>query len=141
MTDSPNTTPAEPPQTLDTLVRTLAALKGRKSELTTKYDGMSRTLQEGIDAIETKIRAALSANGLRQARTDHGLVSLNTKRRYFAQDWEAYYAHIMATGNFGLLQKRVGETAIIAVIDETGAPPPGVSFTDAVEVKLTLPRS
>ena len=47
----------------------------------------------------------------------------------------------MATGNFGLLQKRVGETAIVAVIDETGAPPPGVSFTDVVEVKLTLPRS
>ena len=102
---------------------------------------MSRTLQEGIDAIETKIRAALSSNGLKQARTNHGLVSLNTKRRYFAQDWEAYYAHIMATGNFGLLQKRVGETAIVAVIDETGAPPPGVSFTDVVEVKLTIPRS
>ena len=35
MSDLPNDTTPDQPQTLDTLVRTLATLKGRKSELTT----------------------------------------------------------------------------------------------------------
>lgn len=138
MTDTPAVTP---PPTLDSLVRTLSLLKGRKSELTAKYDEIARTIQQGIDLTETNIRAALAANGLKQARTEHGLVTLNTKRRHYANDWEAYYAYIIATGNFGLLQKRIGESALNAVLDETGVLPPGVTFTDVVEVKLTTPRS
>ena len=45
-----------------------------------------------------------------------------------ADDWDKIYDHIRKTGNFALLQKRLGETAIKEIWDENKNVPGIVSF-------------
>lgn len=125
---------------IDKRVAALAQLRAMKAELTSSYDDKIRTVDQAIAETENQIRSELNRAGLTQARTSAGLVSLKQERKYHVADWPTLYEHIKETGNFSLLQKRLGEGATKEYIDEHTNVPPGVTFTDLISVHFTKPR-
>ena len=127
----------QPPLSLEQLTVALRSVKEQRKTIVKAYDEKVRRCDEAIARIETVLRAALNSAGLKQCRTSAGLTTLVSKRRYYAKDWEQVYTHILETNDFSMLQKRLGEGAVKAFVDAKDEPPPGVAFTDIVEVKFT----
>ena len=78
------------------------------------------------DAIDAAIIVTLDAAGTTRAATDIGSVSINTSEEPNADDWEAFYAHIIATGDFALLHRRISATAFRELL-KLGINVPGIS--------------
>lgn len=63
------------------------------------------------DAVEDAIINNFTAADLRQVKTRSGTITLMEKDVPRATDWEAIEKHILATKEFDLLQRRLGEKA------------------------------
>ena len=127
---------------IEALTAAYAQLRRKKQEMTREFDEKIRAVNTAVADVEEKLRGEMNRLDVEQVRNDHGLFSRKTKRRYFAEDWARYYEHIHATGNFDLLQKRIGEGALKEEIQEAdGKLPPGISFKDFVEINFTKPKA
>jgi hypothetical protein len=78
------------------------------------------------DAIDAAIIVTLDAAGTTRAATNVGSVSVISSEEPNADDWEALYAHIVATGDFALLHRRISATAFRELL-KAGETIPGVS--------------
>ena len=125
---------------VEKLIPTLARLRAIKAALTAEYDEKVRSVNKAIEEIEVGIRADMNTRGLKSVRTGAGLITLTSERKYHVADWSELYDHILKTGNFGLLQKRLGEGATKEFVEENSNVPPGVSFADLIKVNFTKPK-
>jgi hypothetical protein len=65
---------------------------------------------------------------------------LATKTRYYAQDWDAFGAFVISTGDVSLLEKRVAQTNMATYLkDHPGTAPPGLSSVS--EISVTVRRN
>jgi hypothetical protein len=101
-------------------------------------------LVQSIDAIDKEIarlsilaHAAMVAAGLASFRTSDAVVELKPRIVYKPTDWDALQAHVAATGEWDLIQRRVSSTAL----RERGeAMPPGVIRNTFNEFTFTLKK-
>lgn len=93
---------------------------------------------------ESKLKEAMNAlDGLLKANNMMGVASTLGNADYVpqtvykAEDWPAFYKHIQATGEFDLLHKREGQTAL-RDRDSNNELPPGVRRTTFHKLVLTV---
>src|SRR5690606_11696539 len=91
-----------------------AAIKERETEI---YNVILSTLNESADT-------GAAGRFFRVQRVEKDVFNV--------ENWDSLHAHIAATGDFTLLQRRLGEKAAQEITEATGAPPPGVK-------KVTIP--
>lgn len=123
-------------------IRALAELKLRKAEASKAHDEVERTYNKAIAKMEDEIRANLNQQGVKQLRTEAGLVTLINDRKYSVKDWEETYKYITENGRPDLLQKRLSAGVLKEILEDSeGQLPPGVGFFDVVKVQFTKPKS
>ena len=64
-----------------------------------------------VDALKSKLMQEMDEVGTTVVSADLGSVSIVETSVPTVRDWEAFYAHIMETGSWDLLQRRVSSTA------------------------------
>jgi hypothetical protein len=83
-----------------------------------------------------KIFEMLAALGLTKASGAVATAGIKVSNIPLVEDWELLQAHIKATGEFDLLQKRISVTAWRARFEEN-VEVPGVSKVEDVDISLT----
>ena len=92
-----------------------------------------KKLKQVQNALETEIAADMERQGLTQTGNDACTISLKTEIVPTVEDWDALHQHIIATGQFELLQKRMSATAYRELIAMEPSVP-GVRSTELTKV-------
>jgi hypothetical protein len=123
---SPNAVQA----TLPSLAAQLHALYAARDPLSAALNA----LDVEISRVETLAHQAMATLGVKAYATGDGELTIKAKPSYKPVDWQALYDHILATGEFDLIQRRLSTTAL----KERGAElPPGVIQNWFDELKFT----
>ena len=92
-----------------------------------------------IHGIDIEMKDRLNKAGVNSMTTDHGRVSLAKKVTISCTSWEDLYAYITESGNFSILQKRIGKNAVLDLETEVGELPTFAKRTEAYEVQYRAP--
>lgn len=95
------------PKKINKLVETGIRLRALRKDLEAK----AASIKKEQDAVEEFLIQNFTSADLRVVKTRAGTASLSEKDVPRATDWEAIEKHILATKEFDLLQRRLGEKA------------------------------
>lgn len=96
-----------PEKTLNDLIAEKKAIKDEMTALNAQLKDL-RAQESDVDIALLK---KLDAEGLSRTATEVASVSINEETVPDVVDWDVLYAHIIATNDFSLLQRRVSSTA------------------------------
>jgi len=129
---------AEP---LDRLAKVYIKIRDKLSELTRAFEAEEARLKEQQSLIAAAMKDQLQALGVKSAGTIFGTVSLKTKTRYYASDWDAMYRFIQEHDAAFLLEKRIAQTNMSDFLEQNPTdPPPGLSTVSELTVSVMKPR-
>lgn len=127
--------------TIDKLAKIYIKIRDKLGELTRAYEAEEGRLKEQQAQIASAMKDQLQALGVKSAGTAFGTVSLKTKTRYYASDWEAMYRFIQEHDAAFLLEKRIAQSNMEAFLEQNpNDPPPGLSTMSELTVSVTKPR-
>ena len=90
------------------------ALIDERASLRAMMDGLNKRLKEfraALDQVDILLLKKLDDEGLNRTANGIASVSINEDTVPDVSDWDALYAHVIATGDFSLIQRRVSSTA------------------------------
>ena len=70
--------------------------------------------------------------GVDSFKTEFGTAYRSVKTSYRVGNWDTVWAFIQSSGNYQMLEKRVGKNACKEIHQATGEVPPGVEFSQEV---------
>jgi hypothetical protein len=103
------------------MIAELVRIRDRKRELEAEL----KELNEQWDSIKPKLMGKMEAEGSNRVSSANGTVSLTESIVPQVVDWDAFNAHVLATGDLHLLQRRVA-TAAFRELYEARKEVPGV---------------
>jgi tRNA(Ile)-lysidine synthase TilS/MesJ len=101
-------------QPLLTPVRTIDELIDRKKSIKSQMEKLNselKNLREQENDIDLELLKKLDAEGLKKTANEVASVSIKEETVPDVHDWDALYAHIISSGDFSLIQRRVSSTA------------------------------
>ncbi len=96
-----------PVRTIDELIDRKKSIKSQMEKLNSELKG----LREQENDIDFELLKKLDAEGLKKTANEVASVSIKEETVPDVHDWDALYAHIISTGDFSLIQRRVSSTA------------------------------
>ena len=90
------------------------ALIDERASIKATMDGLNKRLKEfraALDQVDILLLKKLDDEGLNRTANSIASVSINEDTVPDVADWDALYAHVIATGDFSLIQRRVSSTA------------------------------
>ena len=96
-----------PVRTIDELIDRKKSIKSQMEKLNSELKG----LREQESDIDFELLKKLDAEGLKKTANEVASVSIKEETVPDVHDWDALYAHIISTGDFSLIQRRVSSTA------------------------------
>ena len=76
-----------------------------------KLNNELKGLREQENGIDLELLKKLDTEGLKKTANEVASVSIKEETVPDVHDWDALYAHIISTGDFYLIQRRVSSTA------------------------------
>ena len=96
-----------PVRTIDELIDRKKSIKSQMEKLNNELKG----LREKENNIDLELLKKLDTEGLKKTANEVASVSIKEETVPDVHDWDALYAHIIQTGDFSLIQRRVSSTA------------------------------
>lgn len=96
-----------PIRTIDELIDRKKSIKSQMEKLNNELKG----LREQENGIDLELLKKLDTEGLKKTANEVASVSIKEETVPDVHDWDALYAHIISTGDFSLIQRRVSSTA------------------------------
>lgn len=124
------------PLALDRIVERYIAIRDRKSELKKEYDGKIAVLDDALKQIEAVLHRHLNEHGVESSRTAAGTFFKARKTAAKVEDWQALLEFVQKEGAWSMLTRSVSKDAVAAFREERGDNPPGVGWTEIVEVSV-----
>ncbi len=112
-------------------------LRDKRLALKRELDAMYQLEKEARAELVQYLEAAKS-EGITGVSGANCHVSLRPTFKPIVEDWDALYSHIQRTGEFELIQRRVGEGAVKERWDD-GVVVPGVIELEGVDLSITKP--
>lgn len=98
---------ATPVRNINELIDEKKDIKQQMAELNAQL----KVLREQESAVDVELLKKLDAEGLSRTANEVASVSINEETVPDVTDWDALYQHVIATGDFSLIQRRVSSTA------------------------------
>jgi len=96
-----------PVRTIDELIDRKKSIKSQMEKLNNELKG----LREQENNIDLELLKKLDTEGLKKTANEVASVSIKEETVPDVHAWDALYAHIIQTGDFSLIQRRVSSTA------------------------------
>lgn len=93
---------------------TINELIEERAKVKQSMDSLNRelkVLRETQDQLDVLLLKKMDAEGLSRTANQQASVSINEDTVPDVTDWEEVYQHVIATGDFSLIQRRVSSTA------------------------------
>lgn len=117
------------PETVGGVVDRLYTLKQRKAKLTK----ISNKIEEEEKLLKEKVINLLDKDDAVGISGKFGKAKIISERMPYAESWDKLQKHIVETGEFDLMQKRLSVTAV----RERDEAIPGIKFLNVKKVSLT----
>lgn len=98
---------ATPVRNINELIDEKKDIKQQMAELNAQL----KVLREQESAVDVELLKKLDAEGLSRTANEVASVSINEETVPDVTDWDALYQHVITTGDFSLIQRRVSSTA------------------------------
>lgn len=122
---------------LDTLTKIYIKMRSAIQEVQAEYDSKLGELQAQKALVATAMKDKLMALKAKSVKTEHGLVLLNTKTRYYPSDWEAFGDWIKKHEAIELLERRVAQGNMKQYLENNpGDLPPGLNSNTEFEISV-----
>lgn len=93
---------------------TINELIEKRAEVKQSIDSLNRelkVLRETQDNLDVLLLKKMDAEGLSRTANQQASVSINEDTVPDVTDWEEVHQHVIATGDFSLIQRRISSTA------------------------------
>ena len=100
-----------------------------------KLTEQERILKSKKEDLETQIIISLNDQGIDRVGNDACTVSIKQEIVPTVRNWDAVHEHVLATGQFELMQKRMSATAYRELI-QMGQDVPGVEATELTRMNF-----
>lgn len=125
---------------MDRLAKVYVKIRDKITTLTRDYETEVEALKAQQAQVASTMKDQLRAMGALSSKTEHGTVSLITKTRYYAQDWDAMKAFIKEHDAVDLLEKRIAQKNMQQFLEENpGVVPTGLNTVSEIEVSVRKP--
>ena len=131
--------PARPNMTTAQMIEKYLALRDKEAAIKKAHKDQLAPFGVAMARLEAYIHDDLNKAGGDSLKTAAGTAYKTTQTSATVKDWPATFEFIRRNEAWDLLEHRVSKTAVLAVIEETQAPVPGVKITQ--ETSLNIRRS
>lgn len=122
---------------IDKLTRVFVKIRDAKAELTAEFKKKDAELAEQMDQLKRAMLDYCKDQNVESVRTEAGLVYRTVRTRYWTSDWESMHGFIVENNLPYLLEKRLNQTAVKELLEESPEMvPPGLN-TDS-EYSVTV---
>lgn len=118
---------------VEALVAEYRDLRDEKAAARKVYQGIEAECDRRMDEITVQLREISDATGILAFRTAAGTAYKQLKKHYRVGNWDDILHYIQATGNWQMLEKRIGKLATEEIHNTTGEIPPGVEYSAEYE--------
>lgn len=126
-----------PTADMDRLARVYLKIRARLGDITKAYETEAESLKAQQKEIAMAMKDIMQSVGVQTAKTNHGTVMLNTKTRYYAQDWDAMKRFIIDHDAVDLLEQRIAQKNMATFLENNpGVVPPGLNTMSEVDVSV-----
>lgn len=104
---------------IDKMTRVFVKIRDAKAALASEFKKKDEELSAQMDELKRAMLDYLKEENLESVRTESGLIYRSVKTRYWANDWEDMHAFIVENQMPQLLEKRLNQTAVKALLEES----------------------
>jgi len=115
-------------------------IRDARTALRKKYMDEDEPYKEALGKIEAHLLQVLDSVGATSMTAPAGNFRVTERTTAMCHDWAALWDYIVANNVPQLTQKRLATSEVQAVIEETGAVPPGVSLDTKKTISVTRRR-
>lgn len=127
--------------TADKLVATYIKIRDRRAQLTREYEKEDNRLEEQLELVSNKLLDLCRETGVESMRTNAGTVSRTVTTRYWTSDWASLYDFILEHGAPNLLEQRIHQGNLKALLAENPEDvPKGLNSNSKYTVRVTRAR-
>ena len=127
--------------TADKLVATYIKIRDRRAQLTREYEKEDNRLEEQLELVSNKLLDLCRETGVESMRTNAGTVSRTVTTRYWTSDWASLYDFILEHGAPNLLEQRIHQGNLKALLAENPEDvPKGLNSNSKYTVRGTRAR-
>lgn len=113
---------------IDETVALYRQLREKKKQLKKQYEEKVERIDSAMRKIEVALLKFMEESGVESVKTADGTAYLNTIKRASVKDWEALVEWVRENERWDVLTKGVSKTAVLDVLEDEGALPPGVDL-------------
>jgi hypothetical protein len=113
---------------IDKLTRVFVKIRDARAELSAEFKRKDEELGAQMDELKRALLDYCKEQNVESVRTDAGLVYRTVKTRYWTSDWESMHKFIVDNAMPELLEKRINQSAVKALLEENAEMlPPGMN--------------
>lgn len=121
---------------LNAIVEKYIQLRDKKAQLKRAFEAETESIDQMLDKCEAYLQQQMTAQGVLSVATKAGTAYRSTRVSAKVEDWDAALAHIIATQNWAMLERRVAKEAVVQFREEHDDLPPGVSWREEVTINV-----
>lgn len=126
--------PQEPPKTTEELIAETLCIREELSDARKAFETLEAEKKHRLEVIQMQLMKIADSAGTDSLKCKFGTAFKQLKKYYRVGDWDQILEYIKSTGNFQMLEKRIGKLATQEIHDTTGVLPPGVEYLAEVEM-------
>jgi hypothetical protein len=113
---------------IDKLTRVFVKIRDAKAALAAEFKKKDDELAAQMDELKRVMLDYLKEQNAESVRTEAGLIYRSVKTRYWTSDWESMHGFIVENNLPQLLEKRLNQTAVKELLEESPEMvPPGLN--------------
>lgn len=127
--------------TAEKLVATYIKIRDRRSALTREYEKEDKRLEDQLELVTNKLLDLCRETGVESMRTSAGTVSRSVSTRYWTNDWASMYDFIREHDALNLLEQRIHQGNLKALLaEQPEAVPKGLNSDSKYTVRVVRAR-
>jgi hypothetical protein len=120
----------------DTLISKYIEIRDAKAALKRKHEDELKPYDQNLSIIANAMLERLNERGTNATKSESGTAYKSIKTSATVQDRDVFLNYVVDNCAFALLTNHVSREEVEAVIDLTGAPPPGIDVSRTVVVNF-----
>lgn len=121
---------------VDDVIREYICIRNMLAAERKTFSQLEGVLKSDMEQLSMWLRDLGDKIGTDQFKTKGGVAYRSENKSYRVGNWDDVLDYIKETGNWQMLEKRIGKNATKEIHDETGKIPPGVDFSLEVDFKV-----
>jgi len=118
------------------LIDSYLRIRDKKDALKKKHIEELAPYNVALGKLEHHFLGAMHTTGLESLKSDEGTAYQSERSSVTVADWDAFHDFVLENAAYYLLEKRASKAAVMEVLEDTGALPPGLNMNRSIKVNV-----